>query len=139
MEGLDIVVGGHTNTFLWDGPVPDNVGYVPAGSYPTVVKGRVLVVQTNGYGRYLGRLDVDFDPNGNPVEWHGNPLLLNQTYAQDQALQKQVEILKEKVASKMDTVVRSNFPPLYTHKVMNASCSISIPRCSKQIKIIKGR
>ena len=106
MEGLDIVVGGHTNTFLWNGPVPDIVGYVPVGRYPTVVKDRVLVVQTNGYGRYLGRLDVDFDPNGNPVKWHGNPLLLNQTYAQDQALQKKVEAFKHKVASKMDTVVR---------------------------------
>jgi len=107
VEGLDIVVGGHTNTFLWNGPVPDSVGYDPVGRYPTVVKDRVLVVQTNGYGRYLGRLDVDFDPNGNPVKWHGNPLLLNQTYAQDQALQKKVEAFKHKVASKMDTVVGS--------------------------------
>jgi len=32
VKGLDIVVGGHTNTFLWSGPMEDaKVGGVPAG------------------------------------------------------------------------------------------------------------
>ena len=106
VDGLDIVVGGHTNTFLWNGPLPPNVKYPVRGPYPTVRKNRVLVLQTNGYGRYLGRLDVDFDPNGDVVKWQGNPLLLNQTYAQDQALKIEVETFKHMVASKMDTVVR---------------------------------
>ena len=75
------------------------------GAYPTVRRNRVLVLQTNGYGRYLGRLDVDFDSHGNPLKWHGNPLLLNQTYAQDPTLKNDVETFKNMVDSKMDTVV----------------------------------
>jgi 2',3'-cyclic-nucleotide 2'-phosphodiesterase (5'-nucleotidase family) len=66
VKGLDIVVGGHTNTFLWSGPMEDaKVGGVPAGQYPTEVLQpsgrRVLVVQTNGYGLYLGHLRITFN------------------------------------------------------------------------------
>ena len=47
MAGLDVVVGGHSNTFLYTGPAPDREE--PEGEYPTVVKQqsgrRVLVVQ----------------------------------------------------------------------------------------------
>ena len=66
VKDLDIVVGGHTNTFLWSGPMQDaHVGGVPAGKYPTEVLQpsgrRVLVVQTCGYGLYLGNLRITFD------------------------------------------------------------------------------
>ena len=35
VEGLDVVVGGHTNTLLWNGENP--LGEVPAGPYPVQV------------------------------------------------------------------------------------------------------
>jgi 2',3'-cyclic-nucleotide 2'-phosphodiesterase (5'-nucleotidase family) len=86
VDGLDIVVGGHTNTFLWHGSRPSYVRHIPMGLYPTVVMGKsgdhALVVQTNGYGRYLGQLHVTFDEDGNAVKWNGNPILLNNTYPQ---------------------------------------------------------
>ena len=53
---------------------------------------RVLVLQTNGYGRYLGQLHVTFDDSGAPLEWRGNPVLLNDSYPKDQELQKLVEM-----------------------------------------------
>ena len=64
-----------------------------------------LVVQTNGYGRYLGALHVTFDQNGNPLEWHGNPILLNDSVLRDETLQTLVDKYGKNVASKMDTVV----------------------------------
>ena len=112
MSGIDILVGGHTNTFLWSGRRPAYLKHIPDGPYPTVVDGsenKVLVVQTNGYGRYLGKLHVTFDENGNPSEWHGNPLLLNGSYPKDESLQAKVEDYRAKVAAKMDTVVSSTF------------------------------
>lgn len=98
------MIGGHTNTFLWSGEKPSYVKHVPVGPYPTVVK-RSLVVQTNGYGRYLGRIDVDFDEAGNPVKWEGNPILLNDSYSEDPALLSMVQSYKSRVAAKMDSVV----------------------------------
>ena len=35
VEGLDVVVGGHTNTLLWNGENP--LGEIPAGPYPVEV------------------------------------------------------------------------------------------------------
>ncbi len=131
MDGLDVVVGGHTNTFLWNGPRPDYVKQTPMGSYPTVVTQRsggkrVLVVQTNGYGRYLGKLEVTFNGNGEATTWSGNPVLLNNSYAQDPTIASSVTayryfwiikcnhdqchpeivcLFRNLVAAKMDTVV----------------------------------
>ena len=36
VDGLDVVVGGHTNTLLWNGENP--LGEVPAGPYPVQVR-----------------------------------------------------------------------------------------------------
>ena len=58
--GIDIVVGGHTNTFLYTGTPPSNES--PLGPYPTVINPsydsnrRVLVVQDFYFGKYLGDL-----------------------------------------------------------------------------------
>ena len=35
VEGLDVVVGGHTNTLLWNGANP--LGEIPVGPYPVQV------------------------------------------------------------------------------------------------------
>ena len=76
---LDIVVGGHTNTFLYSGPKPSIE--VPEGLYPVVfdhgIKGKTLVVQAFAYGKYLGKLDVIFDENGFITSYGGNPILLD--------------------------------------------------------------
>lgn len=59
-----MVVGGHTNTLLYTGENP--LGETPRDNYPTDVLQpsgrRVPVVQTSGYGKYLGYLKLSFDP-----------------------------------------------------------------------------
>ena len=70
-------------------------------------KFKTLVVQTNGYGRYLGKLKVTFDSSGQISDFEGNPILLNNTYAKDQTLQESVLNYKNRVSAKMDTVIGS--------------------------------
>ena len=36
VDGLDVVVGGHTNTLLWNGDNP--LGEIPVGPYPVEVQ-----------------------------------------------------------------------------------------------------
>ena len=48
---------------------------------------------------------MTFDQNGNPLEWHGNPILLNDSVLRDEQLQTLVDKYGKNVASKMDTVV----------------------------------
>nr|XP_054933079.1 snake venom 5'-nucleotidase-like isoform X4 [Dermacentor andersoni] len=77
---VDLVIGGHTNTFLYNGNdhPPENV---PVGPYPVAVKrsdGTTgLVAQAFWFGKFLGFLRVTFDDNGRVKSWSGNPILIN--------------------------------------------------------------
>ncbi|KAL1479920.1 hypothetical protein MTO96_051478 [Rhipicephalus appendiculatus] len=95
VDEVDIVVGGHTNTFLYHGE-----GYPkenkPEGDYPTVVNktsgnGRALVVQDFWFGKFLGFLQVRFDANGNVTNWTGNPILMNSSIGEDEEIKKIIE------------------------------------------------
>ncbi|KAE8746887.1 hypothetical protein FOCC_FOCC006307 [Frankliniella occidentalis] len=63
---VDLVVGGHSHSFLYTGAKPDIDE--PVGLYPTFVRqpsGReVPVVQAYAYTKYLGRIKIRFDADG---------------------------------------------------------------------------
>jgi 5'-nucleotidase len=69
VEGLDIIVGGHSHSLLGAEPALSD------GPYPMEVQSPtgqpVLVVTAGSQGRYLGRLSVTFDERGQPVQWSG--------------------------------------------------------------------
>ena len=59
---IDVVVGGHSHTFLYSGPQP-NVEE-PEGEYPTVVTNtvngnKVPVVQAFAFSKYLGYMQLN--------------------------------------------------------------------------------
>lgn len=59
---VDVVVGGHSNTFLFSGPQPDAEKI--DGPYPTVIVQKesgkkVPVVQAFAYTKYLGELKLN--------------------------------------------------------------------------------
>ncbi|KAK8770641.1 hypothetical protein V5799_012894, partial [Amblyomma americanum] len=77
---IDILVGGHTNTFLYTGTDHPKENK-PEGPYPYVVNrtdgSKALIVQDFWFGKFLGRLNVTFDAEGNVKTWEGNPILMN--------------------------------------------------------------
>jgi 5'-nucleotidase/UDP-sugar diphosphatase len=89
--GVDIIVGGHTHTLL------ANFDTRAVGAYPTEVKNpedkTVLVVQTGENLEYLGRLDVEFDPNGELVQWKGDTIRLSHYITPDPSVSALVETL----------------------------------------------
>lgn len=107
VRGVDVVIGGHTNTFLYTGPPPSSE--VPVGPYPVLVKsedGRTVpVVQAYAFGKYLGYLKVTFDDRGNVVESRGNPILLNSSIPQDPDILAEVEQWKKNLANYSAQVV----------------------------------
>ena len=62
---------------------------MPEDVYPLVVTqttGRkVLVVQDYTFAKYLGRLQVSFDDEGEVISWSGNPILLDNSTAEGSA------------------------------------------------------
>ncbi|MCB1382514.1 MAG: 5'-nucleotidase C-terminal domain-containing protein, partial [Notoacmeibacter sp.] len=81
IPGVDVVVGGHSHTYLANGDEK------AAGPYPTLVDNpdghKVPVVQAGSYSRYLGRLAVTFDDKGVVTQAKGDPLLLDASVTPD--------------------------------------------------------
>lgn len=99
VEDIDLVIGGHTNTFLYNGKQPDVE--VPEGLYPTEVvqdSGRkTYVVQAYAYTKYLGNLTVTFDSQGEITKIQGNPILVDSRIEQAKDVLDEIEKLREKV------------------------------------------
>lgn len=74
--GLDVIVGGHTNTLLGDMEGAE-------GPYPTMVNG-VAILSAYAYGKFLGELNVIFDDDGNIIEAVGQPILIDGQVVEDE-------------------------------------------------------
>ena len=96
VSGVDIVVGGHTNTFL------SNTYAGALGEYPTVLESAsgepVLVVQANTKTIHLGRLDVEFDGAGILTDWDGDAILLSRYISPDPAVGQLIADLAAPIA-----------------------------------------
>ncbi|MFC4713038.1 cell wall-binding repeat-containing protein [Planococcus dechangensis] len=85
VDGIDVIVGGHTHTKL----------------LPPQQVGDTIIVQANEYDKFLGQLDVTFDAEGNVTNFNGvhHEVALAQADAEATAILKpfkdEVETLKE--------------------------------------------
>jgi 5'-nucleotidase len=73
--GVDVIVGGHSNTLLGDDERA-------VGPYPTMV-GDTAIVQAYAYGKFLGELNVTFDDEGKLIEASGAPILIDGNVVED--------------------------------------------------------
>ncbi|XP_011876676.1 PREDICTED: apyrase-like [Vollenhovia emeryi] len=97
---IDVIVGGHSHTFLYTGPPP--FIDTPEDEYPVAVTQNetnrtVLIVQAAAYTKYLGNLTVWFDDEGEVVDWDGNPLLLDYSIEEDPEILEAMEPWKKEV------------------------------------------
>lgn len=107
VPGIDVVVGGHTHTFL-------GTGEGEAGPYPTMV-GDVPVVTAGQYGKILGDLKVTWDDSGKVIKAEGAPILLDASVTPDQGFidrlteaGKPLEELKGKVIGTSTDVIQGD-------------------------------
>jgi len=95
---LDIVVGGHSHTFLYtpmgEDDIPEDRIEGPYPTYITSTNGKIIpVVQSKCYAKYLGHFTVNFDSEGEllkPVEAAGvsyaKPYLLDDNEAKPDSM-----------------------------------------------------
>ncbi|KAK9780524.1 putative 5'-nucleotidase [Seiridium cardinale] len=87
-SGLFLIMGGHSHTLLGDMEGAE-------GKYPTIETNKdgdeVFIVTSYRWGEYLGYIDVTYDADGKVLAYHGAPIHLTNTTAQDEDLQSQIE------------------------------------------------
>ncbi|QFT57390.1 Trifunctional nucleotide phosphoesterase protein YfkN precursor [Sulfitobacter sp. THAF37] len=106
--GVDVIVGGHTNTLL------SNTNDRAEGPYPTMV-GDVAIVQAYAYGKFLGELNVTFDDAGNLIEATGEPLIMDAAVTEEEGTvariaeaAKPLEEIRNKVVAETTDPIEGN-------------------------------
>ncbi len=103
VTGLDVIVGGHSHTYL-SADDPDR-----QGAYPTWISNpegtMVPIVQAYAYSKYLGHLTVTFDDAGNVVYADGNTMLLDASVTPDPEIAARVAELAGPIEAAMADVV----------------------------------
>lgn len=106
VPGIDVIVGGHSNTFM------SNTNPRAATPYPDVVRGPdnnlVAIVQAYAYSKYLGELKVDFDNAGNVTAATGDPHLLDTSVVPDANFTAKLNGLAEPLNAEKNVVVANS-------------------------------
>jgi 5'-nucleotidase / UDP-sugar diphosphatase len=91
VDGIDVIVGGHSHTLL------SNTAPNAEGPYPVRVRapsGReVPIVQAAAFTRFVGRIDLDFDAAGNVVRAEGDTIPVVQSIVPNPVIQAAIDRL----------------------------------------------
>lgn len=126
VEGVNIVIGGHSHSFLWNGTSPDSEEL--EGPYPTYVtqaSGKIVpVVQAYAYTKYLGKLHLQFDADDQLIISTGAPILLDNTIPEDPDVAKMLKIYEENVDNVANEVVGSTTVDLEGQHCNKKECNL---------------
>ncbi len=103
--GVDVIVGGHTNTLL------SNTQEGAVDVYPVMVND-TAIVQAYAYGKFLGELNVTFDDDGKITEAKGEPILVDGQVAEDQPTKERVAELAQPLEEIRNRVVAATAAPI---------------------------
>ena len=107
---VDVVVGGHSHTFL------SSTDDKAEGPYPTMVDNpggyKVPVVQAGSYSKYLGELKVVFDDAGVVKEASGAPIVIDSTIKPDEAVLARIKELAAPIEELKSKIVAETAGPI---------------------------
>ncbi|ETX13985.1 5'-nucleotidase [Roseivivax halodurans JCM 10272] len=104
VSGADVVIGGHSHTLLGDMEGA-------ADSYPATV-GEVPIYTAYAYGKYLGKITLTFDDEGNVTDAGGAPILLDASVEEDEEAKARVAELAEPLEELRSTVIAESSAPI---------------------------
>lgn len=103
--GVDIIVGGHSNTYL------SNTSDRAEGPYPTMV-GSTAILSAYAYGKFLGELNATFNDAGELISAVGEPLIMDAAVHEHEATKVRVaeaaiplEEIRNKVVAHTDQAI----------------------------------
>jgi 5'-nucleotidase len=113
VDGIDVIVGGHTHTLLGTSKDFEAVGMTVDDAYPTMAKSRagkdVCVVTAWYAARALGLLDIELDRDGFVTKCGGNMLLpVGDTFTQFDPVQKKVVEVDATKKAAIETIIKAS-------------------------------
>lgn len=127
-EYIDIIIGGHTHSLLWNGPSPSNE--TVEGPYPIFEtttanqRHKVLIVQASAFTKYMGNLSVYFDYKDDYVKWEGGPIFLDRSIAEDENIKKKLEPYAKMVHDAENIPVGETTTTLDSEECVRGECSL---------------
>ncbi|WP_136660860.1 5'-nucleotidase C-terminal domain-containing protein [Nitratireductor sp. XY-223] len=117
VDGIDLVVGGHSNTLL------SNASDKAHGPYPMMLTGpsgkQVAVVSAYAYSKYLGEVKIVFGDDGNIKSATGDPILLDASIKPDEAMVARIAELAKPIEEELKQVIGTAAAPIDGNR---ASC-----------------
>jgi 5'-nucleotidase/UDP-sugar diphosphatase len=118
VDGLDVIVGGHSHTFVYTPTLPVSFTppsypktgtLTPAGPYPTLVNAPngdpVLITTEYCWATFFGLIRVTFDDMGKVTTFQGNPIYMSNTIVKDPTVVNMMKPYDDKVKEIYATIV----------------------------------
>lgn len=108
INGVDLIIGGHSHSVLGEISLHEPLqGQHP---YPIVVEKegdtRTLVVQAWEWGKVLGKIEVEFDEDGNVTNWSENGLMsVDASIPEDPVVATMIEAFRIPIAALSEQVI----------------------------------
>lgn len=122
---VDVVIGGHSHTFLFSGVAAEDTAY---GPYPIVITQasgkKVPVVQAYAFTKYLGLLSLQFDEAGDLLFWEGQPIILNDDVPQEDDVTLALEEFRSDVEAYETSVIGTSKVILQASNCRKSECNM---------------
>ena len=110
VDGVDLIIGGHSNTFL------SNTSDKADDVYPVMMTGPsgnpVAIVTAYAHSKYLGEIKIIFDDDGNIKSAVGEPILLDASFKPNEAMVTRIAEMSAPIKEAMEVVVANATAPI---------------------------
>ncbi|XP_030033577.2 apyrase [Manduca sexta] len=125
-ENIDVIVGGHTHSLLWNGTSPSNETI--SGPYPITVEHenghKVLIVTASAFTKYLGNITVYFDASGNVQMFDATPIFLNRSIPEDPEIKNLLQPYSQYIHNMIEEVIGKSNDYLPDEGCASQECAI---------------
>ncbi|XP_050679623.1 apyrase-like [Leptidea sinapis] len=127
-ENIDIIIGGHSHSLLWNGKSPSNE-YI-SGPYPVVIESeakpghKIPIVTASAFSKYVGNLTMYFDRAGDLKYFGGKPVFLNRSIPEDLEIKRLLEPYKQKLHAVVNEEVGYTKEGLIAERCGQQECAI---------------
>lgn len=129
-DDVDVIVGGHSHTFLYTTKENLYPTHIPSGPYPIIITpkssndSKVLIVHAAAFTKYVGDLKVYFDEAGHIKYYDGNPIFLGNEIEKDSEIERELIPWRDEVNRRGQRIVGATNVNLMHRVCRHGECAL---------------